>query len=520
MNCMATLKHISSKNSDYTAIEAYLVYQHDAFTGKQLLDEQGKPKLRDSYLLDTLECGDFSFATACLLANRKYGKNTQHGDIKSHQYIISFDPRDAADNGLTMEKAQALGLKFCEENFPGHPAIVCTHPDGHNHSGNIHVHIVIGSIRTREVERKPYMHKPRDWREGMKHSSTAQTMRHLRVEVMELCEGAGLYQIGLLNGSKERVSEAEYWARRRGQQKLDLANAALTAAGQPPKQKKFETVKDTLRKQISSVLYRATSFEDFSDRLLQQYGIAVKESRGRLSYLPAGRKKFIRAHSLGDKFEKELVLATLKENAKSQPIILHSNLEEKPDRIKKLVDIQAKLKQGKGIGYERWAKKHNLKAMAQTLILLQEKGLLNEDALDQRIAELDTKFHESLAVVKDLETRMANNQTLRRYAASYKQYRPLAQKRNAAKSPATFEEQHRAELTAYRTAAAYLKANNITKLPSPNKLEAEYCALASEKAQFYEQYKEAKIELLKLKDAKQNVALFFREDERTQHHER
>ena len=148
MNCMATLKHIASKNSDYTAIEAYLVYQHDAFTGKQLLDEQGRPKLRESYLLDTLECGAFSFATACLLANRKYGKNTQHGDIKSHQYIISFDPRDAADNGLTMEKSQALGLKFCEENFPGHPAIVCTHPDGHNRSGNIHVHIVIGSVRT------------------------------------------------------------------------------------------------------------------------------------------------------------------------------------------------------------------------------------------------------------------------------------------------------------------------------------------------------------------------------------
>ena len=218
---MATLKHISSKNSDYTAIETYLVYQHDAFTGKPLLDEQGKPKLRNSYLLDTLECGDFSFATACLLANRKYNKNNHPEDIKSHQYIISFDPRDAVENGLTMEKAQALGLQFCKENFPGHPAIVCTHPDGHNHSGNIHVHIVIGSIRTREVERKPYMQKPRDWREGMKHSSTAQTMRHLRVEVMELCEGAGLYQIDLLNGSKERVSEAEYWARRRGQLKLD-----------------------------------------------------------------------------------------------------------------------------------------------------------------------------------------------------------------------------------------------------------------------------------------------------------
>jgi len=508
---MATLKHISSKNSDYTAIESYLVYQHDEFSGKVILDKQGRPMLRESYLLDTLECGDFSFATACLLANRKYGKNTQHGDIKSHQYIISFDPRDAADNGLTMEKAQALGLKFCSENFPGHPAIVCTHPDGHNHSGNIHVHIVIGSVRTREVERKPYMQKPRDWREGMKHSSTAQTMRHLRVEVMELCESAGLYQIDLLNGSKERVSEAEYWVRRRGQLKLDRENAALTATGQQPRQKKFETVKDTLRRQISSVLYRATSFEEFSDRLMQQYGITVKESRGQLSYLPSGRTKFIRAKHLGDKFEKGLVLAALQENAERKRTI-----QFKSDRIGKLVDIQAKLKQGKGIGYERWAKKYNLKAMAQTLILLQENGLLNEDALDQRIAELDTKFHESLTVVKDLEGRMKANKELRYHVAAYASTKNIAQQLKTAKRPAAFEEQHRAELTAYRAAAAYFKANDLTKLPSPKKLEAEYAQLASEKAKFYEQYKEAKEELLKLKTAKQNVASFFREEEPAQ----
>ena len=507
----ATLKHIASKNSDYTAIEAYLVYQHDAFTGKQLLDEHGKPKLRDSYLLDTLECGDFSFATACLLANRKYGKNTQHGDIKSHQYIISFDPRDAADNGLTMEKAQALGLKFCSENFPGHPAIVCTHPDGHNHSGNIHVHIVIGSIRTREVERKPYMQKPRDWREGMKHSSTAQTMRHLRVEVMELCESAGLYQIDLLNGSKERVSEAEYWARRRGQMKLDRENAALTATGQQPRQKKFETVKDTLRKQIASVLYFATSFEDFSDRLLQQYGITVKESRGQLSYLPAGRTKFIRAKKLGDNYDKEIVLATLTANAEHKP-----KAQFKQDTIGKLIDIQSRMTEGKGIGYKRWLTKHNLKVMAQTVKLLQEKDLTDEDALNQRITELETKYHDSLAVVKDLEGRMKFNEELRYHVAAYASTKNIAQQLKTAKRPAAFEEQHRAELTAYRAAAAYFKANNIAKLPSPKKLEAEYAQLASEKAKFYEQYKETKEELLKLKTAKQNVASFFREEEPAQ----
>ena len=371
---MATLKHIASKNSDYTAIEAYLVYQHDEFSGKVILDKQGRPMLRESYILDTLECGDFSFATACLLANRKYSKNTQRDDIKSHQYVISFDPRDAADNGLTMEKAQALGLKFCEENFPGHPAIVCTHPDGHNHSGNIHVHIVIGSIRTREVERKPYMQKPRDWREGMKHSSTAQTMRHLRVEVMELCEGA----------------------------------------------------------------------------------------------------------------------------------------------IGKLIDIQSRMTEGKGIGYKRWLTKHNLKVMAQTVKLLQEKNLTDEDALNQRIAELETKYHDALAVVKDLEGRMKTNNELRYHIAAYASTKSVAQQLKTAKRPAVFAEQHRAELTVHRAAAAYFKANDITKLPSPKKLEAEYAQLASEKAKFYEQYKEAKEELLKLKTAKQNVASFFREEEPAQ----
>ena len=431
--------------------------------------------------------------------------------MKTRHYIISFDPKDAVENGLTMEKAQALGLNFCKENFPGHPAIVCTHPDGHNHSGNIHVHIVIGSIRTREVERKPYMQKPRDWREGMKHSSTAQTMRHLRVEVMELCESAGLYQIDLLNGSKERVREAEYWVRRRGQMKLDRENAALTATGQQPKQKKFETVKDTLRKQISSVLYRATSFEDFSDKLMQQYGIAVKESRGRLSYLPAGRTKFIRAKQLGDNYDSDAVLATLTANAeRKHTVTLKSN------KIGKLIDIQSKMTEGKGIGYKRWLTKHNLKVMAQTVNLLQEKNLTDEDALNQRITERETKYHDSLAVVKDLEGRMKANNELRYRIAAYASTKGIVQQFNTAKRPAAFEEQHRAELTAYRAAAAYFKANDITKLPSPKKLEAEYAQLASEKAKFYEQYKEAKEELFKLKTAKQNVASFFREEEPAQ----
>ena len=121
-----------------------------------------------------------------------------------------------------------------------------------------------------------------------------------------------------------------------------------------------------------------------------------------------------------------------------------------------------------------------------------------------------------MAVVKDLEGRMKFNKELRYQVAAYASTKSVAQQLKIAKRPAAFEEQHRAELTAYRAAAAYFKTNNIIKLPSPKKLEAEYNAMASEKAKFYEQYKEAKEELLKLKTTKQNVASFFREEEPAQ----
>ena len=219
----------------------------------------------------------------------------------------------------------------------------------------------------------------------------------------------------------------------------------------------------------------------------------------------------IRAKHLGDKFDKVAVLATLQANAERKP-----KAQFKQDTIGKLIDIQSRMTEGKGIGYKRWLTKRNLKAMAQTLILLEEKGLTDEGALDQRITELDTKFHDSLAVVKDLEGRMKANKELRYHVAAYTSTKSVAQQLKAAKRPAAFEEQHRAELTAHRAAAAYFKANDITKLPSPKKLEAEYAQLASEKAKFYEQYKETKEELLKLKTAKQNVASFFREEEPAQ----
>ena len=489
---MATIKHTSSKNSDLSAAERYLTFQHNEYTGLPILDERGQPKLRENYLLDTLECGENTFAIACLLANRKYGKNGNTGDVKTHHYIISFDPRDATDNALTLEKAQALGLQFCKENFSGHPAIVCAHPDGHN-------------LRVRTIERRPHMEKPCDWQEGCKHRCTAATLRHLRAEVMELCQNAGLYQIDLLKGSGDRITEREYWAQRRGQRRLDYANVKDAASGLPIRQTKYETEKAVLRKNIRSVLRKATNLEDFSARLLQEHGITLTESRGRFSYRTAGRTKPIASRKLGDDFSKEKVLAVLAENAERRKTAALRRTDPNPDTISRLIDIQAKLSAGKGAGYERWAKVFNLKQLSKSLALLSEHGVSTEAELAQRIAELQSKYSEALEVVKDLETSIDKNRERNRHVSAYLQNRKVVQQAKTAKNPEAFREQHRAELTAYQAAAAYFKAQKITKLPNLKQLEAEQEMLISEKAQFYQKYRKAHRAWLDLSTAQQNL---------------
>ena len=184
----------------------------------------------------------------------------------------------------------------------------------------------------------------------------------------------------------------------------------------------------------------------------------MKESRGRLSYCPPGRTKFITAKKLSKKLEKEQVLTALSQNIQLATAIQPA-CEQKPDKIRKLVDIQANVAAGKGIGYERWAKKFNLKRWSQTLILLQEKGLTSEDALHQRIAELQTQHDDALAVVKDMDARMVSLKELRGHLVVYRQYKPLAQKLQTVRNPAKFKEQHRAEFAVYEAACAYFKAN-------------------------------------------------------------
>ena len=522
---MATLKHINSKNADYGAAEQYLLFEHDEFTMKPVLDETGRLIPREDYRLSTLNCDGEDFAVACMRANLRYQKNQRREDVKSHHYIISFDPRDGPDNGLTVDRAQALGEQFCKEHFPGHQALVCTHPDGHNHSGNIHVHIVINSLRIEEVPFLPYMDRPADTKAGCKHRCTDAALRYFKSEVMEMCHREGLYQIDLLNGSKERITEREYWAAKKGQLALDKENAAREATGQPTKPTKFETDKAKLRRTIRQALSQAGSFDEFSSLLLRE-GVTVKESRGRLSYLTPDRTKPITARKLGDDFDKAAVLALLTQNARRAaeqttaiPEYPHTQKErlreEKTAKtapadntLQRMVDREAKRAEGKGVGYDRWASLHNLKQMAATHNFLMENELLDLDKLDAAVESSRKALSEARESLRGIEQSISDKKSLRKVVNDYRRTRPTidAHKKLSGRKAENYRQSHEAEFIIYEAALRQLKVLAPgKKLPATSKLNTEIEALISEKNAAYNTYRTAKAEYEQLATAKRNA---------------
>ena len=525
MKLLATFKHISSKNADYGAAEAYLTFEHDEFTMKPTLDENGRLVPREGYRLATLNCGEEDFAVACLRSNLRYGKNQKREDVKSHHYIISFDPRDGTDNGLTVDKAQSLGEEFCNEHFPGHQAIVCTHPDGHNHSGNIHVHIVINSLRIEAVPLLPYMDRPADTKCGMKHRCTDAAMEYFKSEVMEMCHRENLYQIDLLHGSKNRVTEREYWAQKKGQLALDKENAAREATGQPTKPTKFETDKAKLRRTIRQALSQAASFDEFSSLLLRE-GVTVKESRGRLSYLTPDRTKPITARKLGDDFDKATVLALLTQNAhraaeQTKAIPEYPAAVKKPSQgekttkttpadntLQRMVDREAKRAEGKGVGYDRWASLHNLKQMAATHNFLMENELLDLDKLDAAVESSRKALSEARESLRGIEQSISDKKSLRKVVNDYRRTRPTidAHKKLSGRKAENYRQSHEAEFIIYEAALRQLKVLAPgKKLPATSKLNTEIEALISEKNAAYNTYRTAKAEYEQLATAKRNA---------------
>ena len=497
---MAVIKHIASKNADYGESERYLIFQHNKYTQKPIVDDEGHMLLRDEYYLDGLNCDPFTFASECQELNSYYHKNKNFNEIKSHHYIISFDPKDRDECGLTGERAQQLGLTFAKKHFTGHQALVCTHTDGHNESGNIHVHIVINSLRKYDVPQEPYMEFNCESKAGYKHHLSTAYLAHLKQDVMDMCQKEGLHQVDLLSPAERKITEKEYWAQRRGQEKLDKLNQKMLEDGITPKETRYQTEKQFLRDAIDDAASTAKSPEEFAKILDKKYHIIFKISRNRYSYLHPDRKKYITGRNLGTRYEEDFLLQAFKENAKSlsdrkieieEPqvptttkdlqTILSPDTSNIPtpfifikSDLRLVIDLQTCIKAQQNEAYAQKVKLSNLKQMAQTVAYIQEHGY---DSLEDFHAALDQASNQTSAArksLKDTEQQLKNVNEQIHFTGQYLAYKNVYADYRKSRNKDKFYEEHQAELSLYDTALRTLKEKSGgNKLPSMKALYAE-----------------------------------------------
>ena len=497
---MAVIKHIASKNADYGESERYLIFQHNEYTQKPILDDEGHMILRDEYYLDGLNCDPFTFASECQELNSYYHKNKNFNEIKSHHYIISFDPKDREECGLTGERAQQLGLTFAKKNFPGHQALVCTHTDGHNESGNIHVHIVINSLRKYDVPQEPYMEFDCESKAGYKHHLSTAYLAHLKQDVMDMCQKEGLHQVDLLSPAERKITEKEYWAQRRGQEKLDKLNQKMLEDGITPKETRYQTEKQFLRDAIDDATSTAKSPEEFAQILDKKYHIIFKISRNRYSYLHPGRKKYITGRNLGTRYEEDFLLQTFKENEKSlsdrkmkieEPQVPNTAKDLQtalsPDAsdipvpfifiksdLRLVIDLQTCIKAQQSEAYAQKVKLSNLKQMAQTVAYIQEHGYNSLEDFHTALDQASDQASAARKSLKDTEQQLKDVNEQIHFTGQYLAYKNVYADYRKSRNKNKFYEEHRAELSLYDTALRTLKEKSAgNKLPSMKALYAE-----------------------------------------------
>ncbi|MXP74487.1 relaxase/mobilization nuclease domain-containing protein [Lachnospiraceae bacterium WCA-9-b2] len=513
---MAILKHIASKNANYAEIQRYLMFEHDEDTNKPILNENGELIPRKGYIMDGINCDSFTFDMECRELNALYRKNESYDEIKSHHYIISFDPKDTDENGLTGERAQKLGMEYARKNFPGHQTLVCTHMDGHNKSGNIHVHIVINSLRKYDVERQGFMDRACDSRAGYKHHLSKDYLIHLKQSLMDLCHREHLHQVDLLAPAEKKITDREYHVGQRGQKKLDERNRQILADGLPIRRTAFQTQKDFLRSAIEASAVSSCSREEFQKLLLEKYNITLKVSRGRFSYLHPERGKYITGRMLGTHYEEDYLLELFGENSKSkeyrketiasetfnaeseQPADQPSApLQEAPVSIlfiksdlRLVTNLQDCVKAQQNAAYAtNKVKLSNLKEMAKTVAYIQERGYDTRDSLEDSFSEVKNLASSSRKVLKDTEDKLRILNEQIHYTGQYLANKSVYRQFCRAKHKGQFREEHPAEIALYESARKFLQGQSADgRLPSIKLLKAEKEQLLHKKKEAQKTY--------------------------------
>ena len=423
---------------------------------------QNPDKTQQGELVSSYECSPLTVDEEFMLSKRQYELATgrrQKSDVIAYQIRQSFKPGE-----ITAEEANKVGYELAMRFTKGKYAfIVATHTDREH----IHNHIIYNSTALDSTR------KFRDF----------------------LLSGLAVQRLSDLICLEHQLSVIEIKPYRERQKRTLY----------PPK----ESNRDKLCSVIDGILLneKPVDFEIFLQKLEQQ-GYEVKRGK-HTSVKGARQKRFIRFRTLGTGYGEDEIKAVIAGEAEHRP---HQKQPPKEQSFHLLVDIQAKLSEGKGEGYARWAKRYNLKEMSKTLIFLQENKIGSIEEMQERVNAATARYHELGDSIKAAEQRMAEIAVLRAHIVNYAKTRPVYDAYRKAGYSKKFLEEHREQITLHKAAKVAFDEASLKKLPKVKELDAEYSALLSQKKAAYPAYRKARDEMQELKKAQKNVELFFVEE--------
>ena len=442
--------HIGKSRSVSTAISDIIDYVENP-------DKTDKGQLITSYQCSA-RIADREFLFAKQLYIQKTGRTRGADDVIAYHLRQSFVPGE-----ITPEEANRLGRELAMRFTKGRNAfVVCTHID----KGHVHNHIIFSAVNL-DCDRK--------FRDFLGSG------RALRRISDTLCIENGY---SIVDAPKRHGKSYNKWLG---------DNAPI------PHRERLCYVIDEALKQ------NPESFDALLD-LLRQAGYEIKGNPANPSLRGGDQKRFVRMDTLGPGYTPAELKAVIAGERQHTPKQHKAKAQKKPQRTNQLlIDIQEKLAQGKGAGYANWAKKFNLKQMAQTVAYLQDHDLMDYAALTEKADAASARYHELSDRIKAAESRMAEIAVLRTQIINYVKTRDTYVAYRKAGYSKKFKAEHEADILLHQAAKKHFDALGLKKLPTVKALNAEYAALLAEKKAAYGDYRQAKEEMRELLTARANI---------------
>lgn len=459
------------------------MHQNNGKSIKQSLKDridyaENKEKTEDGELITSYACDKETVDQEFYLAKQEYFRKTGRkpkGDILAYQIRQSFKPEE-----ITAEEANKVGYETAMRFTKGeHAFIVATHTD----RAHIHNHIIMNSVNL-SCDRK--------FRDAWFIALVLQKVSD------RVCLEHALSVIKPRKPS-ERDNHNSY------------------------RRVSFRSV---VRAKIDALLSdNPKNFDEFL-RQLSEAGYEIKSGK-HISFRGTGQTRFLRFRSLGKGYSEEEIRKRILGEYEFDPGEEQTKYEKRPKRdFDLLIDINKKMKEGKGRGYERWAKTYNVKQVSKALLYLQEHGIRDYADLTEKTKSSAGRFHEIADSIKEKESRLAEITELKTAIKNYSKTKDTYAEYRKAGYSKKFFEAHREEIQIHKSAKSVFDKYQIRKFPKWKELSEEYGRILTEKRKLYEEYRLAKKEMMDYQIAKQDIDKFLkideeqRQKEKRQEHER